>query len=164
MAADGALAKQQLAETSVVLRSRKEPAVALRRVLRGAKPSARRDRDEADVFVFRISGGEARSLGLCRIKSGVGHAERVEEALLEKGIEREAAHDLDDPAGEVDAGLAVFPLGAGLELHLGREPDRHEVGQSARRLRGRAGRLPKAGRVGENLDDSKIGRLARGAL
>ena len=59
-------------------------------------------------------------------------------------------------AREVDARLRVFPFFSGGVLHFGGQPDRNEVGQRSRRLRGGPSGLAQPGSVGEDLGDGQV--------
>ena len=67
-----------------------------------------------------VGGGELLKVFFGRPEGGGAHAERIEEAFFEEARVFHAADDFDDAAEGVDAGIAVGPLGAGLELQ-GRE-------------------------------------------
>lgn len=70
------------------------------------------------------------------------HAERVEHALLEKGLPALAGHHLDDGRADVDAGVGVLHLRAGLEEQRTRRRDRRGLPQ--RRAAGPAAALEVA--------------------
>ena len=160
-----ATVEQHLAEARVVVGRRVESAVALRRaVARAEVPAGGCRRQGARVFVFYVAGGHPGPLRGAWIKRRVLHAERIEHTFLKKRIKRHPAHDLDDAAGKVDAGLGVFPFLAGLVLHFCREPHRHEIGERFGGLGRRAAGFAETRSMGENLGNGEVGWLARGRL
>ncbi len=103
-----------------------------------------------------------------RIEGGVRHAERIEQPLLEKCVERLAADDFDDATDGVDAGLAVAPGRARFTCHGSGQIERNQVGQRAD-LGTIAGRFSETRRVRHQLRQRQVGgstggRLERGEL
>ena len=96
--------------------------------------------------------------------AGVGHVERIEDALFQEDVERFAGSDLDDAAKRVETiGGAVHPTRAGLEFERGLGQARDKVGERFFGLaaKGRDGVLPhgagdKAGGVSEKLFYRKL--------
>jgi hypothetical protein len=64
--------------------------------------------------VFKGSAMRACPCRIGDVEAGVGHADRIENGLLEGLIQRFSRHDLDQPPENVGR-MAVVPGGAGLE-------------------------------------------------
>jgi hypothetical protein len=83
---------------------------------------------EDPVLLVRVERlDEARHLAGRDLEGGVGHAERLADALLEELAERHAGNDLDQAPQHIGR-AAVPPGGAGLEFQRQLADARHQVG------------------------------------
>ena len=98
-----------------------------------------------------------------RIEGGVRHAERIEQPLLEKCVERLAADDFDDATDGVDAGLAVAPGRARFTRHRCAQVERNQLGQRAN-LGGIGWSFPEPRRVRHQLRQRQVGGSTGGCL
>jgi hypothetical protein len=100
------------------------------RVRESSGPFDERDRDFVEVVGAGFVGfRDAFDLAAARIERCVLHAERFEDALLQKILERFTRNDFDDAAQRVDAGIVVFPFAAGLGLQRLLRVQQYQVAQ-----------------------------------
>ncbi len=118
---------------------------------------------EGTVFEF-VGLGEACFLSRGEVEGGIGHTEGAEEAVIEEGLEGLAGDDFDDSAEGVDAGLVVFPPGAGDEAEGAGGEAGDEIGEGFGGFGFFGGVVGEAGGVGEEVADGDLGGGAIGVF
>src|SRR6188474_3174662 len=121
--------QQHLAESCVIPCGGIEATVALWRLVAWTELGARRHcLERTGVLVSGVGGHQPRALFLGRIERRVLHTERLEEPLLQEGVETHPTDYFDNAARCVNPALRVAPLCSRLVLHRRGEPDWHKVG------------------------------------
>ncbi len=125
LAAADAAVEQHLREAEIV-RRRRDAAAAARLPLRHLAGRVEDDQRFAGQRILRQRAGIAFARLVGQLETGVGHAERLPQALRQEVAEALAGHRLDDETEDVGRD-AVFPRRAGLEQQRRLAEQRQEV-------------------------------------
>ncbi len=128
-----ALAEQHREEPVVIACARNQPAAAIgdRRLVEIDRTPRRIDREQRAAH-RRIVGREPSDVARRDAKARARHAERIEDARLEEGVERLPRHDLDHPPHQVESDR-IAPARSGLVNEWQFRQPVGELGEARRR-------------------------------